>query len=39
MASGFASIEFEAGDKPSIVEFRTQLFKGAYVDVPAKTKK
>lgn len=33
MASGLASIEFEEGDKPSIIEFRTQNIKGVYLNV------
>ncbi|WP_395339236.1 glycoside hydrolase family 2 protein [Ningiella sp. W23] len=35
MGSGYAAIEFIAGDKPSIIEFRTQNIKGVYVNVPA----
>ncbi|MFC4700635.1 glycoside hydrolase family 2 TIM barrel-domain containing protein [Glaciecola siphonariae] len=35
MGSGYAAIEFVAGDKPSTVEFRTQNVKGVYVDIPA----
>jgi beta-galactosidase len=33
MASGLASIEYEQGDKPSIIEFRTQNIKGVYLNV------
>jgi len=33
MASGLASIEYEEGDKPSIIEFRTQNIKGVYLNV------
>jgi beta-galactosidase len=35
MGSGYAAIEFVAGDKPSTIEFRTQNIKGVYVEVPA----
>lgn len=34
MGSGYAAIEFIAGDKPSTVEFRTQNIKGVYVEIP-----
>lgn len=34
MGSGYAAIEFVAGDKPSTVEFRTQNIKGVYVEMP-----
>lgn len=37
MGSGYAAIEFEAGNKPSTIEFRTQNIKGVYVEVPAKS--
>jgi beta-galactosidase len=33
MASGLATIEYEQGDKPSIIEFRTQNIKGVYLNV------
>jgi beta-galactosidase len=33
MASGLATIEFEEGDKPSIIEFRSQNIKGVYLNV------
>jgi beta-galactosidase len=33
MASGVASIEYQEGDKPSIIEFRTQNIKGVYLNV------
>ena len=33
MASGLATIEFEQGDKPSIIEFRSQNIKGVYLNV------
>jgi beta-galactosidase len=33
MASGLVSIEYEQGDKPSIIEFRTQNIKGVYLNV------
>lgn len=36
MASGYAAIEFEPGDKPSVIEFRTQNVKGIYLDVGAR---
>lgn len=36
MATGYAAIEFIAGEKPSTIEFRTQNIKGVYVKVPAK---
>ena len=36
MASGLAHIEFEASDKSSVIEFRTQNIKGVYVTVGAK---
>ena len=36
MASGLAHIEFEANDKASVIEFRTQNIKGVYVSVGGK---
>ena len=33
MASGLATIEFEEGEKPSIIEFRSQNIKGVYLNV------
>jgi beta-galactosidase len=36
MANGLAKIEFDAGDKTSIIEFRSQNIKGIYVSVGAK---
>jgi len=33
MASGLATIEYEQGDKTSIIEFRTQNIKGVYLNV------
>jgi len=33
MASGLASIEYKQGDKPSIIEFRSQNIKGVYLNV------
>lgn len=36
MASGYAAIEFEPGEKPSVIEFRTQNVKGVYIEVGAK---
>lgn len=39
MGSGYAAIEFVAGDKPSTIEFRTQNIKGVYVEVPAASTK
>lgn len=36
MANGRAAIEFIPGNKPGIVEFRSQNNKGVYITVPAK---
>lgn len=33
MASGLASIEYQQGEKPTIIEFRTQNIKGVYLNV------
>jgi beta-galactosidase len=38
MGSGYAAIEFIAGEQASIIEFRTQNIKGVYVDVPGASK-
>ncbi|WP_043319622.1 glycoside hydrolase family 2 TIM barrel-domain containing protein [Microbulbifer sp. HZ11] len=35
MANGLATIRFKPGNRPAIVEFRTQNTKGAYVELPA----
>ncbi|WP_160151567.1 glycoside hydrolase family 2 TIM barrel-domain containing protein [Microbulbifer sp. ALW1] len=35
MANGLATIQFKPGDRPAVVEFRTQNIKGAYIELPA----
>ncbi|MCQ3828624.1 glycoside hydrolase family 2 protein [Microbulbifer elongatus] len=35
MANGLATIQFRPGNRPAVVEFRTQNIKGAYIELPA----